>query len=128
MPTLRTLLPFAVVLFLAACATPTEKPAMPTPADASGCPDDLAARVGQEVTLTGTQSRTKQPMLCGVLIDGVDEDADVEVEATGTLERFEVAPPEGEVQVTSLGPGTYYRLVDPRTGQVVKPRRRAISP
>jgi hypothetical protein len=86
------------------------------------CPRDLKSHVGQTVGLVGTLTRTKIPTVCGVDVDGDDHLSDKQVIATGVLERYVVPQRTGGPQVTSRGPGVYFRLVDETTGRLAKTR------
>ncbi|MCA9598243.1 MAG: hypothetical protein KC776_33255 [Myxococcales bacterium] len=135
-----------LTLLLAGCAPPvTSEPAAPrtaasgtaapetagssvppvteVPVEApEGCPADLDARVGTVVTLVGEQSRTKIPTVCGVDVDGDYDLSDEVVRVTGRLRRYVVPPPTpGEPIVAGRGPGTYYSIQDPTTGQLARP-------
>ena len=85
--------------------------------------EQLDAAVGQRITIIGVQSRTKQPMVLGVDVDGDYALSDRRVRATGILERRTVAPkpfdPDAPAQ-TSRGPGTSYSLVDPQRGGLAR--------
>jgi hypothetical protein len=85
--------------------------------------EQLDAVVGQRITLIGVQSRTKQPMVLGVDVDGDYALSDRRVRATGVLERRTVAPepfdPDAPAR-TSRGPGTFYSLVDPQSGDLAR--------
>ena len=93
--------------------------------------DQLAAAVGKFVTLQGTVSNTRMPTLCGVDIESDSPDLRGQpAVATGLLEREVVTKEEldrqiaAEGQFDNRGPGTFYRLIDPRshvTVQVQKP-------
>jgi hypothetical protein len=83
----------------------------------------LDAVVGQRITIVGVQSRTKQPMVLGVDVDGDYALSDRRVRATGVLERRTVAPTPFEVDAparTSRGAGTFYSLTDPQRGGLAR--------
>lgn len=99
----------------------TERPQAPQRFE--DCPEDLDALVGRRITLVGTQTRSKIPTVCGVDVDGDYQLSDEAVEVTGRLERHVIEPrPPDAPPVASRGPGTYYRLVDPDTGQLAATR------
>lgn len=102
----------------------TPKPKAPTPAPEPDpippvevlqdeCPPDLESLVGQQITLVGTQTRTKVPTVCNVDVDGDYLLSDLRVQASGVLERFEILPAvPGEPIRATRGPGVYFRLLD----------------
>lgn len=108
-------------ILLAGCATAAPPaPAATVLRDAS----NLEAYVGKVVTLVCVQTRTKQPTVCGVDVDGDYALSDRLVRATGTLQRRIVPPydpPAGSEIVATRGPGTYYTLVNARTQELVRP-------
>jgi len=87
-------------------------------------PRDRQAHVGKTVTVVGKQTRTKIPTVCDVDVDGAYDLSDKLVEATGVLERRVVPKRTGGPIVASRGPGTYYRLVDPKTKRLAKTQLR----
>jgi hypothetical protein len=85
-------------------------------------PSQREAAVGKLVTVVGVQTRTKAPTVAGVDIDADDALADKRVRVTGILHKKVVEPrPPSAPIVASRGPGTYYHLVDPKTGTLAKP-------
>ncbi len=87
-----------------------------------GCPRDLDALVGKVITLVGVQTRTRQPTVCGVDVDGDYELSDQVVRVTGKLHRTVVKPrPPEEPIVATRGPGTYYSIVDTQTRELARP-------
>ncbi|MCB9706726.1 MAG: hypothetical protein H6711_33080 [Myxococcales bacterium] len=90
--------------------------------------EDLDASVGKTITLIGVQSRTKQPMVLGVDVDGDYKLSDRRVQATGVLVRWTAEPPTDPDEIakaearaqTSRGYGTFYRLVDPARGDLAR--------
>jgi hypothetical protein len=88
--------------------------------------DQVPSLVGKLVTLVGEQTRTKQPTVLGVDVDGDYSLSDETVQVTGILRRTVVErdPNEGAApgeMVASRGAGTYYSIVDPETGTLAKP-------
>ncbi|MFW5920658.1 MAG: hypothetical protein ACOCUS_02370 [Polyangiales bacterium] len=87
------------------------------------CPEDLDSLVGRRITLVGAQTRSKVPSVCGVDVDGAYELSDKTVEVTGRLERHVIEErPPSDPPIATRGPGTYYRLVDPATGDLAETR------
>ena len=102
---------------LGGCAT-----APPPPVLRDG--SNLDAYVGKVVTLVGPQTRTKQPTVCGVDVDGDYALSDRMVRVTGVLQRRVVPPydsPVGSEIVATRGPGTYYSLVDEKRHELARP-------
>lgn len=85
-------------------------------------PSQREAAVGKLVTVTGRQTRSKQPTVAGVDVNGDYALSDVQVRATGRLERYVVGVPSiaDDVMMATRSPGTYYALVDPATGYLAK--------
>lgn len=88
--------------------------------------DDPAKReaaVGELVTVVGTLTRAKIPTVAGVDVEGEAALAGHRVTATGILRRRVVRAEdlEGPIAATR-GPGTYYYLIDPKTGQLARTR------
>ena len=80
--------------------------------------DQLEAAVGQEVTIVGLQSRTKQPTVCGADVDGDYALSDREVTVRGILHRLVTT--DVDPMTANRGPGTFYSVVDPKTGELAK--------
>ena len=105
---------------LVATCTPRDA-VVPEPGQVITDRRELAARVGERVTLRGPISRTRSPGILGVDIDADDALADQLGEATGTLETYTIEPqPPDEPVGASRGPGTYYRLQE--GGRLAKAR------
>ncbi|HMF44805.1 MAG TPA: hypothetical protein VKQ32_29225 [Polyangia bacterium] len=105
------------LILLAGCAT-----AAPPPVLRDG--GNLDAYVGKVVTLVGVQTRTKQPTVCGVDVDGDYALSDKLVRVTGVLQRRVVPPYDpapGMEIVATRGPGVYYSLVDEKQHQLARP-------
>jgi len=87
---------------------------------------EVPGAVGKVVTLDGVVERSKIPTLHGVDVgepDGADLRGQRAV-ATGRLERYTIAPPDPKEPIAAgRGPGTYFRLVDEKTGQLARPRK-----
>jgi hypothetical protein len=122
----------AIGLVLVACRStaPTEAPSTGsttmTTTDAEiriTDPSQREAAVDKPVVVIGIQTRTKQPEVNGVDVDGDYNLSDKKVVARGILKRTVVpeAPPAKDgLQVASRGPGTYYAVIDPETKQMAK--------
>ena len=77
---------------------------------------ELDAAVGKWGRVEGTVSRTKQPQIAGIDVDSFRELFDKRAWAEGTLKRrVERAGFVGE-NPPQMRSGTFYRLVDPATG------------
>jgi hypothetical protein len=119
----------AVPLMLYACGEP---PSATTPAPAAMTKDDTItireasereAAVGKSVVVIGIQTRTKQPQVNGVDVDGAYELSDKKVVARGILEKNvvpEEPPRKDGLQVASRGAGTFYSVIDPTTKMLAK--------
>jgi hypothetical protein len=92
-------------------------------------PNDLGTAIGLLVTLRGVVSESKLPTLLGV--DVTSDEPDLRgkpAEATGLLEMSVVTQEELDREqlrrgtLPTRGPGSYYRLVDPNSGQTVPVR------
>jgi hypothetical protein len=90
-------------------------------------PARLEAAVGQSVTIRGVVSNTKIPTILGVDVESEAPDLRGSVgSATGILEKRTVtqAAIDREIaahgQFAHRGPGTFYRLADPRSGRTVQ--------
>jgi hypothetical protein len=82
---------------------------------------ELAAHIGELVTLRGVVARTKIPELLGVEV-GDSNLADQLAEATGVLARHTIeSPAPGAPIAASKGPGTYLSLRD-AAGRLATPR------
>jgi hypothetical protein len=84
--------------------------------------DERERAVDRNVTVIGVQTRTKQPTVNGVDVDGDWALAGRKVIAKGVLRRHVVRQhmePEA-LLVASRGPGTYFSVIDPETGQLAK--------
>jgi hypothetical protein len=86
-------------------------------------PSQREAAVGKSVVVIGVQTRTKQPQVNGVDVDGAYELSDKKVVARGVLEKT-VVPEEPRSEdglvVASRGAGTFYAVIDPATKQIAK--------
>ena len=80
--------------------------------------DQLEAAVGKSVTLLGIQSRTKTPTVCGVDVEGDYALSDRKVIVRGVLRRHVVT--EVDPMTANRGPGSFYSVEDPATGQLAK--------
>lgn len=82
---------------------------------------DLEPYVGKEITIKGLVTNTKIPTINGVDVSSYQPDMrNQHAEAKGILEKWVVKPSKNDSEVTRRGPGTYYRLVDPVTGELAK--------
>ena len=84
---------------------------------------EVSKHIGKVVTLRGTVERSKQATLLGVDVDADEGDMrGKEGEATGRLEKYilEDPPSDERFAVATRGGGTYYRLVDLKTGRTAK--------
>jgi len=90
-------------------------------------PNDVDTAIGLLVTLRGVVSESKIPTLLGV--DILSDNPDLRgkpAEATGLLEKSTVTQEQLDREqlrrgtVSTRGPGTYYRLVDPNSGWTVQ--------
>lgn len=125
----------ALLALLVACRSPAEPPPAPPEAAAENTPDPSAlvitdpsqreAAVGQRVVVVGTLRRSKMPQVNGVDVGADDALSDRRVRVEGILRKRVVEPAEpeaGGLPVATRGPGTYYSVVDPETGQLARPR------
>lgn len=88
-------------------------------------PSQRQAAVGRHVTILGLQTRTKIPQVNGVDVDGDYELSDRRVRVDGILQKHVVEPRErdpDEPAIATRGPGTYYSVVDPKTGELARTR------
>jgi hypothetical protein len=90
-------------------------------------PDHLETAIGLLVTLTGVVSESKIPTLLGVEIQSDSPDLRGKPAlATGLLEKSVVTQEDLDRAMlrrgafANRGPGTFYRLVDPNSGQTVQ--------
>lgn len=117
-----------VGLLLAACTkteNPTETKTTVTTKDEITItdPSQREAAVGKSVVVIGVQTRTKQPTVNGVDVDGDYELSDKKVVARGILEKTvvpELPPAKDGMEVARRGAGTYYAVIDPATKMIAK--------
>ena len=117
-----------VGLLLAACTKtekPTETKTTVTTKDEITItdPSQREAAVGKSVVVIGVQTRTKQPTVNGVDVDGDYELSDKKVVARGILEKTvvpELPPAKDGMEVARRGAGTYYAVIDPATKMIAK--------
>jgi hypothetical protein len=86
-------------------------------------PSQREAAVGKSVVVIGVQSRSKQPQVNGVDVDGEYGLSDKKVVARGILKKTVVAEPppaKDGLEVARRGAGTYYAVIDPTTEQIAK--------
>jgi hypothetical protein len=86
-------------------------------------PSQREAAVGKSVVVIGIQTRTKQPQVNGIDVDGAYGLSDKKVVARGVLKKTvvaEVPPAEDGLEVARRGAGTYYAVIDPTTEQIAK--------
>jgi hypothetical protein len=81
-------------------------------------PEQREAAVDKQVTIIGEQTRTKQPTVCGVDVDGDYELSNREVIVQGVLRRSVIVNVDTSMQ--TRGPGTFYSVIDPATGRLAK--------
>lgn len=82
----------------------------------------LEQYIGQEIILKGKVSNTKIPTIIGVDVTSFDPDLRGQMaQASGVLKKWVVKEEKKRsLEVARRGPGTYYRLVDPKTGELAK--------
>lgn len=86
---------------------------------------ELDGAVGTVVTLVGIQSQTKWPTVLGADVDGDAAMAGQRVRVTGRVERHIEEDPlreDGTIAQGRAAGTTSYRIVDPATGQLARPR------
>jgi hypothetical protein len=86
-------------------------------------PSQREAAVGKSVVVIGIQTRTKQPQVNGIDVDGAYGLSDKKVVARGILKKTVVAEPppaKDGLEVARRGAGTYYAVIDPTTEQIAK--------
>lgn len=86
-------------------------------------PSQREAAVDKAVVVIGIQTRTKQPQVNGVDVDGDYKLSDTKVVARGILRKHvvpEEPPSKDGLQVASRGAGTFYAVIDPATKQIAK--------
>ena len=121
----------AVALMLWACGEPPATPAAAPSAMTKDTDDAITIRepsqreaaVGKSVVVIGIQTRTKQPQVNGVDVDGDYNLSDKNVIARGVLEKHVVAeepPSKDGLHVASRGAGTFYSVIDPTTKMLAK--------
>ena len=75
--------------------------------------------IGAEVQLIGKVSRTKVPTILGVEIDPRDVEPGERASAVGVVDAVIVPDRDpADPPVASRGPGTYYRLINPKTNKL----------
>jgi hypothetical protein len=91
---------------------------------------DLDSAVGKLVTLEGTVEASRIATLLGVDVESESPDLRGKPgTATGRLERQVITQAEIDREIAERGqfahrgPGTFFRLVDPKTGQLVQVQR-----
>lgn len=88
-------------------------------------PAQREAAVGKRVVIIGVQTRAKMPQVNGVDVDADHGLAERRVRVEGILRKRVIEPTESdpdELPIATRGPGTYYSVVDPETGQLARPR------
>lgn len=88
-------------------------------------PSQREAAVDKAVVVVGLQTRTKQPQVNGVDVDGDDAFSDKTVVVRGVLRKTVVPerpPSKDGLHVASRGAGTFYAVIDPATKQIAKTR------
>jgi hypothetical protein len=80
----------------------------------------LDQHVGHVVTIRGIQTRSKIPKVGGVDVDGPYKYSDRLVTATGVLHRGEIKAEDVYPFAANRGPGTFYSLTDPSSGELAK--------
>lgn len=86
-------------------------------------PSQREAAVDKAVVVIGIQTRTKQPQVNGVDVDGAYDLSDKKVVARGVLRKTVVSegpPSKDGLHVASRGAGTFYAVIDPSTKQTAK--------
>ena len=85
-------------------------------------PSQREANVGKSVVVIGIQTRTKQPQVNGVDVDGDYNLSDKKVVARGILKKTVVkeAPTKDGLHAASRGAGTFYAVIDPTTKMIAK--------
>jgi hypothetical protein len=92
------------------------------PDDDTG-PSQRAAAVDKMVVVIGIQTRTKQPQVNGIDVDGDYNLSDKKVVARGVLRKTVVAEEptlEERMHAATRGAGTFYAVIDPETKQLAK--------
>jgi hypothetical protein len=88
-------------------------------------PSQREAAVDKPVVVIGIQTRTKQPQVNGVDVDGDYKLSDTKVVARGILRKTVVAEEpslEERMHAATRGAGTFYAVIDPETQQLAKTR------
>jgi hypothetical protein len=86
-------------------------------------PSQREAAVGASVVVIGIQTRTKQPQVNGVDVDGDYKLSDTKVIARGILKKTVVAEEPASkdgLRVASRGAGTFFAVIDPATKKIAK--------
>jgi hypothetical protein len=86
-------------------------------------PSQRAAAVDKMVVVIGIQTRTKQPQVNGIDVDGDYNLSDKKVVARGVLRKTVVAEEptlEERMHAATRGAGTFYAVIDPETKQLAK--------
>jgi hypothetical protein len=86
-------------------------------------PSQREAAVGKAVVVVGIQTRTKQPQVNGVDVDGDYKLSETKVVARGILRKTVVAEEpsrEERMHAATRGAGTFYAVIDPATNQIAK--------
>jgi hypothetical protein len=128
---MRASLVFLVLVFLAFACSREPAPQRQAPVIASSTateititePGQREAAVGRSVVVIGLQTRTKQPTVNGIDVDGDYELSDKKVVARGILEKTVVPErprTKDDLEVASRGAGTYYSVIDPTTKMLAK--------
>ena len=85
-------------------------------------PNNLDSYIGKEIIIKGKVSNTKIPTILGVDVNSFQPDLRGNMaQAQGVLKKWIV--PESSKrngEATRRSPGTYYRLVNPKTGEITK--------
>lgn len=79
-------------------------------------PTDWSSLIGTEVQVVGHVSRSKVPTILGIEVDADSEQAGKRATATGVVDAIIIAEPNpADPPAAMRGPGTYYRLINPKT-------------
>jgi hypothetical protein len=82
-------------------------------------PGSWTTLLGTEVQIIGKVSRTKVPTILGVEIDSGDLEPGKRASAIGVIDAVVVRERDpGEPPVATRAPGTYYRLINPKTNKL----------
>lgn len=114
---------FPILLFVACSQSGTSQRAVPPEPAQTGETvitdrSQRAAAVGKTVIIIGPQTRTKQPTVHGVDVEGDYALSDRTVIVRGVLRETVIT--EIDLTVANRRPGTFYAVIDPATGELAR--------